>query len=55
MLQRHEQQGAKTTFVQFFPTLIRIAKQKGILSVVYRKENARENAPDSFQCHGQRV
>jgi hypothetical protein len=43
MLQCHEQQGAlDTTFVQFFPTLIKIAKQKGTPSVVYRKEKARE-------------
>jgi Cytochrome P460 len=35
----HEQHGAvDTTFVQFYPTLIGIAKQKGTLSAAYVKE-----------------
>jgi len=37
----HEQHGAvDTTFVQFYPTLIDIAKQKGTLSAAYVKEEA---------------
>jgi hypothetical protein len=37
----HEQHGAvDTTFVQFYPTLIDIAKQKGTLSAAYLKEEA---------------
>ena len=37
----HEQHGAvDTTFVQFYPTLIDIAKQKGTLSATYVKEEA---------------
>jgi hypothetical protein len=37
----HEQHGAvDTTFVQFYPTLIDIAKQKGTLSAGYVKEEA---------------
>ena len=29
-----------TTFVQFYPTLLPIAKSKGTLSAAYQKENA---------------
>lgn len=37
----HEQHGAvDTTFTQFYPTLIEIAKKKGTLSAVYLKEEA---------------
>ncbi|HXZ42576.1 MAG TPA: cytochrome P460 family protein [Terriglobales bacterium] len=37
----HEQHGAvDTTFVQFYPTLIDLAKQKGTLSAAYLKEEA---------------
>jgi hypothetical protein len=37
----HEQHGAvDTTFVQFYPTLIDLAKQKGTLSAAYTKEEA---------------
>jgi hypothetical protein len=37
----HEQHGAvDTTFVQFYPTLIDIAKSKGALSAAYLKEEA---------------
>jgi hypothetical protein len=37
----HEQHGAvDTTFVQFYPTLIGIAKDKGTLSAAYTKEEA---------------
>jgi len=36
----HEQHAAvDTTFVQFYPTLIGIAKAKGMLSAAYQKEN----------------
>jgi Cytochrome P460 len=37
----HEQHAAvDTTFVQFYPTLIEIAKKKGTLSVSYLKDEA---------------
>jgi hypothetical protein len=37
----HEQHGAvDTTFTQFYPTLIEIAKKKGTLSAAYMKEEA---------------
>jgi hypothetical protein len=37
----HEQHGAvDTTFVQFYPTLIDLAKQKGTLSAAYTREEA---------------
>jgi len=37
----HEQHGAvDTTFVQFYPTLLEIAKKKNTLSTVYLKEEA---------------
>jgi|SRR5271165_691924 len=37
----HEQHGAvDTTFTQFYPTLIEIAKKKGTLSAAYQKEEA---------------
>jgi hypothetical protein len=37
----HEQHGAvDTTFVQFYPTLIDLARQKGTLSAAYLKEEA---------------
>jgi hypothetical protein len=37
----HEQHGAvDTTFVQFYPTLIDLAKQKGTLSAAYLKEES---------------
>lgn len=32
-----------TTFVQFYPTLLPIAKEKGTLSAAYLKENSEEN------------
>ena len=36
----HEQQAAvDTTFVQFYPTLLPIAKSKGTLSAAYLKES----------------
>ena len=39
----HEQHGAvDTTFVQFYPTLITIAKQKGTLSAAYKKDEAKK-------------
>jgi Cytochrome P460 len=39
----HEQHGAvDTTFVQFYPTLLEIAKQKGTLAPGYLKEDAAE-------------
>jgi hypothetical protein len=40
----HEQHGAvDTTFVQFYPTLIDLAKQKGTLSAGYVKDEAEKN------------
>jgi len=37
----HEQHGAvDTTFVQFYPTLIELAKAKGTLSEAYKKDEA---------------
>jgi len=37
----HASHGAvDTTFVQFYPTLLPIAKSKGMLSAVYQKESA---------------
>jgi hypothetical protein len=42
----HEQHGAvDTTFVQFYPTLIDLAKQKGTLSAAYLKEEAANLEP----------
>jgi hypothetical protein len=39
----HEQHGAvDTTFVQFYPTLIKLAEQKGTLSAGYKAEQARK-------------
>jgi hypothetical protein len=39
----HEQHGAvDTTFVQFYPTLIELAKQKGTLSSSYKAEQAKK-------------
>jgi len=39
----HEQHAAvDTTFVQFYPTLLPIAKQKGTLSAAYLKDEAAE-------------
>ena len=39
----HEQHGAvDTTFVQFYPTLIKLAKQKGTLSAGYKKDDAKK-------------
>jgi hypothetical protein len=39
----HEQQGAvDTTFVQFYPTLIKLAEQKGTLSAGYKKDKAQK-------------
>ena len=39
----HEQHAAvDTTFVQFYPTLIKIAEQKGTLSEAYKKEDAKK-------------
>lgn len=39
----HEQHGAvDTTFVQFYPTLIKLAEQKGTLSAAYKKEEGRK-------------
>ena len=39
----HEQHGAvDTTFVQFYPTLIELAKQKGTLSPSYKAEEAKK-------------
>jgi len=44
----HEQHGAvDTTFVQFYPTLIGIAKQKGTLSAAYVKDEATSSATNS--------
>jgi hypothetical protein len=38
----HAEHGAvDTTFVQFYPTLKPIAKQKGTLEAAYQKEEAR--------------
>ena len=38
----HEQHGAvDTTFVQFYPTLIKLAEQKGTLSAGYKAEEAK--------------
>lgn len=43
----HEQHGAvDTTFVQFYPTLIDLAKQKGTLSAAYMKEAANSEAKE---------
>ena len=43
----HEQHGAvDTTFVQFYPTLIKLAEQKGTLSAGYKKDEAKK-WPDS--------
>jgi hypothetical protein len=39
----HQQHGAvDTTFVQFYPTLIKLAEQKGTLSVAYKKEEGKK-------------
>ena len=39
----HEQHGAvDTTFVQFYPTLIEFAKQKGTLSAGYKKDEGKK-------------
>ena len=39
----HEQHGAvDTTFVQFYPTLIKLAEQKGTLSAGYKKDEAQK-------------
>jgi hypothetical protein len=39
----HEQHGAvDTTFVQFYPTLIKVAEEKGTLSAGYKKEEAKK-------------
>ena len=39
----HEQHGAvDTTFVQFYPTLIKRAEQKGTLSAAYKKEEGKK-------------
>lgn len=39
----HEQHAAvDTTFVQFYPTLIKLAEQKGTLSAGYKKDEARK-------------
>src|SRR5271169_3692479 len=39
----HEQHGAvDTTFVQFYPTLLLIAEQKGTLSAAYKKDEAKK-------------
>ncbi|HVP54575.1 MAG TPA: cytochrome P460 family protein [Candidatus Eisenbacteria bacterium] len=39
----HEQHGAvDTTFVQFYPTLIKLAEEKGTLSAGYKKEEAKK-------------
>ena len=39
----HEQHGAvDTTFVQFYPTLIKLAEQKGTLSSAYKAEEAKK-------------
>jgi hypothetical protein len=44
----HQQHAAvDTTFVQFYPTLLEIAKQKGTLSPAYVKEEAANKAEDS--------
>lgn len=43
----HEQHGAvDTTFVQFYPTLLEIAKKKNTLSPAYVKEEAGQTAED---------
>jgi hypothetical protein len=37
----HDKNGAvDTTFVQFYPTLIDLAKQKGTLNLIYKAEEA---------------
>jgi len=47
----HQQHGAvDTTFVQFYPTLLGIAKEKGTLSAAYVKEEA-SNAEASKPSH----
>jgi hypothetical protein len=39
----HQQHGAvDTTFVQFYPTLVKLAEQKGTLSEAYKKEEAKK-------------
>ncbi len=39
----HEQHGAvDTTFVQFYPTLLKLAEQKGTLSEAYKKEEGKK-------------
>jgi Cytochrome P460 len=39
----HEQHGAvDTTFVQFYPTLIKLAEQKGTLSTAYKADEAKK-------------
>jgi hypothetical protein len=42
-----------TTFVQFYPTLLPIAKSKGTLSAAYLKENAGASTPSSDAKPGQ--
>ena len=45
----HEQHGAvDTTFVQFYPTLINLAQQKGTLSDAYKKDEEKVNGLDSM-------
>ena len=49
----HSSHGAvDTTFVQFYPTLLDIAKQKGTLSSAYQKEDARASRQKP-SCRGQ--
>ena len=39
----HEQHAAvDTTFVQFYPTLLKLAEKKGTLSEAYKKEEAKK-------------
>lgn len=46
----HEQHGAvDTTFVQFYPTLISLAKEKGTLSAAYVKETENPHAVNGDQ------
>lgn len=42
----HQQHGAvDTTFVQFYPTLIKLAEAKGTLSTAYKNEEAKSSPP----------
>ena len=49
----HQDHGAvDTTFVQFYPTLMGIAQDKGTLSAAYLKERSLRSRPDQTSSTG---